>query len=419
MNRSVTSRFAACVAVLVATAIGSCASQRRRALDDDAPQVPQLTPSEVTRLIPANIKDRAQWSDAVLSALHAHQQDATLSNVCSVLAIIEQESTYQANPGVPGLGGVIQKRLDVYAGKLGPLGQPALHALLDGKAPGRKQTFLERLKHAKTERDVDITFRELSAHYEDKFPRAYAVADLLGGLFSSTHIEDLNPVTTGGSMQVSVRYATELGHKRRMTTTQVRDELYTREGGVYYGTARLLGYTAAYDRPIYRFADYNAGVYASRNAALQAQVAELTGIKLTCDGDILAYSRAGDPKDDVTQTLKAFLAWRARFAPKLTEHHLKSDVHYEKMRTFEETDTFRLIRRTYEEKKHKKPAYAQVPEVAIHSPKMSRDRSTSWYARNVQLRFDACRQRFRKGEPGARRHDAAAVDAVLASTRAR
>jgi hypothetical protein len=42
----------------------------------------------------------------------------------------------------------------------------------------------------------------------------------------------------------------------------------------------LFGHQAEYTEALHRFADYNAGVYASRNAAIQAQVARLTGAKL-------------------------------------------------------------------------------------------------------------------------------------------
>ncbi|MDB0159951.1 DUF1615 family protein, partial [Escherichia coli] len=67
-------------------------------------------------------------------------------------------------------------------------------------------------------------------------------------------------------------------------------------GGLYYGIHRLMVYPADYDKAIYRFADYNSGMYSSRNAAFQKMLKELTDKDISLDGDLLLYTKDGDPR---------------------------------------------------------------------------------------------------------------------------
>jgi hypothetical protein len=372
-------------------ALGACAP--RRVPQGEAPGQPRLDEAQVARLIPSHVKEREGWARDVLEALETQRFAPVPRAVCSVLAIIEQESGFQADPAVAGLPKLVRQRLEAYADKLGPLGRGALADTLKGKAPGDTRTFEQRLQALKTEKDLDLLFRDMLAHQERAHPGLYAAADLASELFRDEGLEELNPVTTAGSMQVSVSWAREKAGGD-VSAEEIRDELYTRRGGVRHGTARLLGYEAAYEQPLYRFADYNAGLYASRNAALQEQVSYLTGLPLTPDGDLQLYDKQGEPRDEDSKSLQAILTFRQRYVPNaLSERQVRRDVRKEKEAAFEETDTYRAIKRIYEKQTGKSAPYARLPDVAIRSPKMSKERSTAWFARSVDARYQRCMAR--------------------------
>lgn len=387
------------IPVLAALAmLAGCAPRSPPLPPQVEPVFPRLSPEEAAQLIPERIPDRAGWAADVLSALDGIGVNPSRNSVCEVLSIVQQESGFQANPVVPNLAHIVHARLEAYASKLGPLGNPALHEVLRGVAPGHApghkagsgESFEQRLSKVRTERDVDVLFRDLLAYYRAKFPTTYGVVNGLEDLFSARTLEDLNPVTTVGSMQVSVAFAEALAKQQGEDPAAVRDSLYTRAGGLKYGTARLLGWEASYDQPLYRFADYNAGFYSSRNAALQKQLARLTGYALTPDGDLLAYDKAGRPLDQDSQSLKVLFAFRARFANDLSERRIRKDLLLEKTVDFEGTDTYRAVKRAYAQLTGETPASALVPTVSLNSPKMTKPRSTAWFAESVNNRFTAC-----------------------------
>jgi hypothetical protein len=354
---------------------------------------PRLTLPEVTALVPAPVEDREGWALDLLTALAAHHLEPDAEAVCEVLAVVEQESGFKANPPVANLSRLARDRLDAYASKLGPLGPPALRKVLEGRAPGTKATFDERLDALRTERDLDLLFRDLLAYYEHEFPGTYRALDLASELSGRGGLDALDPITTAGSMQVSVRDSVKLTAGEGLDEWRVRDRLYTRAGGLDYGTARLLGYTADYDRPLYRFADYNAGVFAARNAAFQEQLGLLMHEKLVLDGDLLLYGRDGEPDDRDSNTLRTLLAFRLLRAPDLSERRIRRDARLEKTREFEETDTWRAVKAAVLRATGAPPAYARMPDVVIRSPKMAKEKSTAWYANAVDARYQRCRQR--------------------------
>lgn len=359
--------------------------------EESTPTQPLLDEKSVTTKIPSHIKDREGWADDIISALRLMDKAPTAERVCAIVAVIQQESGFQKDPAVKNLPKLVRAGLEEKFSKLGPLAGPAVSALLSGSAPGSKETFATRIEKLKTERDLDRMFRDIEAAYRGKLPGTFAVAGAISFLLGKGSLRDLNPVTTAGSMQVKVSYAMESEENEKLSEADVREILYTRAGGVRYGAKRLLDYPASYNDIIFRFADFNAGIYASRNAAFQNQLGAIVRIPLAEDGDLLAYSADGEPKDFETESLKALLAFAER--QDYSAWVAKRDARKEKSVDFEETTSWKELRAVYEKQNGKVPPYAKIPNVLLNSPKLRKTRSTEWFAKSVLHHYHACRAR--------------------------
>lgn len=385
VNESMATLRAHIAALVLLLALASCVRATRGEL------APRLTVDEVVELMPEKVKDKEGWARDVLQGFEVNQLRATKDSVCAVLAVVEQESGFEANPAVPNLAAIARRALNAKAEALGPLGKPLLDEVLQSTPPGSKKSFDQRLSSVRTEADLDRLYRDILAEQRRRHPALYAAADLSAKLFSSGDFDDRNPVTTAGSMQVSVRFAEDTARALGKDPDGARDELYTRQGGLTYGIARLLGYPSSETDMLYRFADYNAGFYSSRNAAFQEQLSALTKQKLTYDGDLLAYAPDGDVRSVDTQSMAALKAFGE--AHGLSERQLEHDARKEKSHEFERTETYFKLKQAYQQKTGKVPASARLPEVTLHSPKMSGNRSTGWFAQSVERRYQRCLER--------------------------
>jgi hypothetical protein len=198
-------------------------------------------------------------------------------------------------------------------------------------------------------------------------------------------------------MQVSVRWAVDYARSRGWPDDEeaVRDALYTRAGGLRFGVPRLWGYPLTDADVLYRFADYNAGQYASRNAAVQRALAQLTGLPLATDGDLLVYGPEGRSTGEDSETLRVFRVFCERFVPTLPEARLRQDLEKGKEQRFEETSSYLALRRIHREQLGSPLPAAAIPELQLKSPKLRRGCSTSAYARSVLRHHQACLQRLR------------------------
>ena len=189
-------------------------------------------------------------------------------------------------------------------------------------------------------------------------------------------------------MQVSVAFAEQHAQEHHYPYPMegsVRKEVFTRRGGLYFGTAHLLDYPVSYDSMLFRFADFNAGHYASRNAAFQQAVSTLSKSKLALDGDLL---RQGASEDEPSQTELAVRKLATRLD--LDDRQIHRDLQKEKEAEFERTDLYEKVFALADRNAGAAVPRALVPSIQLHSIKITRKLTTDWFARRVHDRYRNC-----------------------------
>ncbi len=395
VHRNLFVRGSALLALTISLA--GCGNGSWWANDDE----PKLESDQIKKLIPSRVNDRTSWAKDIYAITEELKIPRNKENICSIIAVVDQESNFIANPNVPGLGAKAVKEVssrlqEKFEDKLGTtIGAPLAGYFQDvlKNQPSPENNYLKQMSKVKNEKELDVLYREIFAYMS----KHYHVSALTGAakLVGQDFAEKLNPITTLGSMQVHINYAKD-NKRSSMNINELRDDLYTEYGGLYYGIHRLMMYPANYDKPIYRFADYNSGMYSSRNAAFQKMIEKSSGIDLDLDGDLLSYDKNGNPRAATTTTEKALLNLFVQNNVLITPRQLRNDLEKEKAKGFEKTQTYAAVSKLYTEKTQKDPIYAIMPEVVISGPKLSRDYNTNWYASRVNGRYDTCMHRAKR-----------------------
>jgi len=278
---------------------------------------PEEVRARITTLLPAGVADRPGWAIDIYAAFDALRLEPSLANICAVLAVTEQESTFRTDPTVPGLGRIAREEIDRRAERAGvpPL---LVQAALQLRSPDSR-TWSERISAARSE-------KELSDLFEDFISQ------------------------------------------------------------VPLGQRFLAGYNPAhYDQPIYRFADFNAGQYASRNAAFQNAVSALTGVALDLDGDLVAPG--GDaPRPGSTEAALRSLVPRLN----LSDAEVRQALAQEGLPSLEQTRLWAGVFELADEAARRPAPRAMLPRIHLQSPKISRPLTTEWFARRVDERYQRC-----------------------------
>jgi hypothetical protein len=336
-----------------------------------------LDRTRIASLLPAGTADPEGWAADLQAALRALDVVPTAEPVCEVIAVAAQESGLQVDPPVPGLGRIARAEIDRRAEAAhvpaflvaGALALPST----DGRAYGA------RIDAARTERD-------LSEAYEDLIARVPLGSRLLA---------DDNPVRTAGPMQVSIAFAEQQVRERPYPWPQegsVRHQVFSRRGGLYFGAAHLLDYPAAYDRPLFRFADFNAGRWASRNAAFQAAVALISGEALAQDGDLVVPGSSGASPG---RTELAVRVVQQRLEGRVDPVALHATLLAGERAGFDDSTLWRHVFAVADAQAGHSLPRALVPSIELHSPKLSRRFTTAGFARRVDERYHRCRDAAR------------------------
>src|SRR5277367_5866412 len=239
-----------------------------------APISPLQGRALIERSLPPNVADRPGWTTDLYAAFMVLAIKPSHENICAVVAVTEQESGFHVDQVVANLGPIAWREIDKRAAHAG-VPQTIVHSVLQLKS-STGQSYSDRIDNAKTEKELSDIFEDFTGS-----------VPLGRSLFASW-----NPIRTRGPMQVNVAFAEQFATEKSYpypVKVSIADEVFTRRGSVYFGTAHLLAYPAPYDRYLYRFADFNAGQYSSRNAAFQSALSLASGIPLDPDGALLSH----------------------------------------------------------------------------------------------------------------------------------
>ena len=354
---------------LVCAILGSCAGER----PENAPAAnPPEGRAVIDRALPPSIADRSGWIEDIRAAFVALKITQSRENVCAVIAVTEQESGFHVDPVIPDLGPIAWREIDKRAARAG-VPTSIVHGVLELDSPNGR-SYRDRIDHARTEKELSDIFEDFTGS-----------VPLGRTLFASW-----NPIRTRGPMQVNVAFAERFAQSTPYpypVKESIADELFTRRGSVYFGTAHLLAYAAPYDRYLFRFADFNAGQYSSRNAAFQMAVSSASGKPLVADGALVPHD--GDAKPGSTELAVRALGKRLN----LSDDAIHEALEQGRSKDFERSGVYASVFELADRRAGRSLARAAIPRIKLQGPKITRDLSTEWYAHRVEQRFERCLNR--------------------------
>ncbi len=223
--------------------------------------------------------DRAQseyWAKNIIREMIDLRIPLEEKYVSMVVSTIERESNFRADPLTPDMDDIILRKLEEYE-------EEGFFSSLGGLKPLAANSFYEKyqeeISYIRTEGQLD-SFIDNLEFWEKPF------------------LESFRPETIG-SMQLNIHKAIILAEKYdgvEYSEDEMRAVLYQLEGGLHHGMLYLNeiidAYTEDHTKSLteenikFIAADYQSGLYASRNSAVQDHLNKLMGTNLVLDGDL-------------------------------------------------------------------------------------------------------------------------------------
>ena len=93
--------------LLCAVVLSGCDSVKQTITDK-----PTLSDTQITKLIPKRVNNAKLWATDIGDIFDELSLPKTAQNICTAIAVIDQESNFHADPSVPNLGNAALKAID-------------------------------------------------------------------------------------------------------------------------------------------------------------------------------------------------------------------------------------------------------------------------------------------------------------------
>lgn len=308
--------------------------------------------------------EKVAWSREVVKQMSRANIPLTRQNLMIVLATVDHESRFHETGIVHNPEGILDREITEFRTK-----HSEAYAIMKGEIPELRAAALKfingrrayNLAHSGklgqkagyfTEKDVNLAIDFAMEQYDAKAP------DALKGLIPKESLHAYRPKTSG-CMQMNVKKAIALAKSvdgEEYGARRMRETLYTRSGGLYYGMLYLNSIIRAHTSPNGGgmsanevknvFADYNMGLYTTRNAAIQANINEVlpkSEKRIAADGDLVQYESNGEASGKRSDTELAIRVVLGDAGSDLSDLEIRVDLLLEKSENFEDTRTYRKL----------------------------------------------------------------------------